>query len=164
MILTIEELQQYTQDYNDYELNTLIIEAAEDIVSDYLGYDLTSQILIETVDVVSNDYVILSAWIETVNTITLDGVAITDYKIVKNTIQFNRYISGTVVVNYNGGFSVVPSLIKLAMLQIATLKLLETGKKIGVTGVTNPDGVGNTFINYTNYDKYLKPLSKYRNI
>jgi len=60
----------------------------------------------------------------------------------------------------NGG---IPSVVPLSILRIATLMLSETGGNIGLTGKSFADN-SRTFINYSNYRKYLQPLDPYRRI
>ena len=67
-----------------------------------------------------------------------------------------------VYVEYTGGIATVPAAMKIVCCKIATLLLMETDKKIGVTGTSLPDGNGHQYINYTAYTKHLKPISKYR--
>ena len=54
-----------------------------------------------------------------------------------------------------------PDLIKLTIKRIATLLLMEAGENIGITGKSMPDN-SRTFINYTGYMKYLRPVQNYR--
>ena len=54
-----------------------------------------------------------------------------------------------------------PDIIKLTVKKIATLQLMEAGENIGITGKSMPDN-SRTFINYTSYMKYLRPVQNYR--
>jgi hypothetical protein len=56
----------------------------------------------------------------------------------------------------------VPPILKQTILRIATLLLTEADNNIGITSKQFGDSGGRTFINYTNFDKYLNPLSRYR--
>ena len=49
----------------------------------------------------------------------------------------------------------------MTILQIASLMLEESGGNIGITGKTMAEN-SRTFINYTNYDKWLKKLDPLR--
>jgi hypothetical protein len=66
----------------------------------------------------------------------------------------------------DGGGSMVitnmPDIIKLTVLRIAALLQTESDNSIGVTSVSFGEGGGRSFLNYTNFDKYLMPLSKYK--
>ena len=57
----------------------------------------------------------------------------------------------------------MPEVVKLSILRVATLMLSESGGNIGLTGKSF-DGNSRTFINYSNYRKYLQPLDPLRNI
>lgn len=57
----------------------------------------------------------------------------------------------------------VPSVVPLSIMRIATLMLSETNGNIGLTGKSFADN-SRTFINYSNYRKYLQPLDPYRRI
>lgn len=59
------------------------------------------------------------------------------------------------------GLTACPDLIKLTVNRIATLLLMEAGENIGVTSKSMPDN-SRTFINYTSYFKYLRPIQNYR--
>ncbi|MBQ0071486.1 MAG: hypothetical protein KBS81_06480 [Spirochaetales bacterium] len=59
------------------------------------------------------------------------------------------------------GTESLPASIKLSILRIATLMLQETGGNIGLTGKSFADN-SRTFINYSNYRKYLQPLDPIR--
>lgn len=54
-----------------------------------------------------------------------------------------------------------PVLILLTIKRIATLLLMEAGENIGITSKSMPDN-SRTFINYTSYMKYLRPIQNYR--
>jgi hypothetical protein len=56
----------------------------------------------------------------------------------------------------------VPRIIRLTVLRIAALLQSETDENIGVTSKTFGDSGSRTFVNYTNFDKYLLPISKYK--
>jgi hypothetical protein len=56
----------------------------------------------------------------------------------------------------------IPPIFKQTALRIAALLLTEADQNIGVTGKSFGDSGSRTFINYTNFDKYLSPLSKYK--
>jgi hypothetical protein len=56
----------------------------------------------------------------------------------------------------------LPDIIKLTGLRIAALLQTEGDNNIGITGKSFGDNGSRTFINYTNFDKYLLPISRYR--
>lgn len=55
----------------------------------------------------------------------------------------------------------MPEVVKLSILRVATLMLSESGGNIGLTGKSF-DNNSRTFINYSNYRKYLQPLDPIR--
>ncbi|MDD4012478.1 MAG: hypothetical protein PHI83_10055 [Sphaerochaetaceae bacterium] len=57
----------------------------------------------------------------------------------------------------------MPEVVRLSILRVATLMLSESGGNIGLTGKSF-DGNSRTFINYSNYRKYLQPLDPFRNV
>lgn len=59
------------------------------------------------------------------------------------------------------GADEMPEVVKLSILRIATLMLSETGGNIGLTGKSFSDN-SRTFVNYSNYRKYLQPLDGIR--
>jgi hypothetical protein len=56
----------------------------------------------------------------------------------------------------------VPAIFKQTALRISSLLLTEADNNIGITSKQFGDSGSRTFINYTNFDKYLLPLSKYK--
>jgi hypothetical protein len=57
----------------------------------------------------------------------------------------------------------IPEVVRLSILRVATLMLSESGGNIGLTGKSF-DGNSRTFINYSNYRKYLQPLDPLRTV
>ena len=55
----------------------------------------------------------------------------------------------------------VPSVVRLTVIRIAALMLEESGGNIGISGKSFADS-SRTFISYANYNKYLSPVSTYR--
>jgi hypothetical protein len=62
----------------------------------------------------------------------------------------------------NTGAQDMPAIFKQTALRIAALLLTEADNNIGITSKQFGDSGSRTFINYTNFDKYLSPLSKYK--
>lgn len=182
MIISVEEFNAYTNDYNDENTSVkeLVIGAAQNIVEQYLGYRLDFSPAEDYGMMNNNDFIPVSELVSAIesikineNELTVDDIK----KVYKNYITLKQKYSGFIEVAYYTGFSEEPSVIvnviwqskdpcpdaiKLAILQIASLKYMETGKRIGVTGLNTPDGVGTTFVNYTNFDKWLKAVAPYR--
>jgi hypothetical protein len=60
------------------------------------------------------------------------------------------------------GAADMPVIFKQTALRIAALLATEANDNIGITSKQFGDSGSRTFINYTNFDKYLFPLSKYK--
>jgi len=56
----------------------------------------------------------------------------------------------------------LPPLIKITVLRIGALLESESGGNIGITGNQFQEGGSRTFVNYTNFMKFLSPISHYR--
>jgi hypothetical protein len=56
----------------------------------------------------------------------------------------------------------IPKIIIATILRIATLLQTESDSNIGITSKYFGDSGTRTFTNYTNFDKYLSPISNYR--
>jgi len=58
----------------------------------------------------------------------------------------------------------IPEIIKLTIMRIATLLQSEADGNVGVNSKSFGEGGTRVFTNYTNFDKFLTPISKYRMI
>jgi len=58
--------------------------------------------------------------------------------------------------------SLLPDSIKITILRIAALLENESGGNIGITGNSFENGGTRTFVNYTNFGKFLHPISNHR--
>jgi hypothetical protein len=58
--------------------------------------------------------------------------------------------------------TIIPSIFKQTQLRIASLLYQEADQNIGVTSKSFGDSGARTFVNFTNFDKYLSVLSKFR--
>lgn len=75
--------------------------------------------------------------------------------------DFLRFDPETNVWNEDPQKNICPAVIKIAIKRIASLLLMEAGENIGVTSKSMPDN-SRTFVNYTSYMKYLRPIQNYR--
>lgn len=182
MIVSVDEFNAYTNDYNNENTSVkeLVIGAAQNIVEQYLGYRLDFSPAEDYGMMNNNDFIPVSELVSAIESIKINDNELTAddiKKVHKNYITLKNNYSGFIKVEYYTGYmkpgtiiplllwnsnATVPDAIKLAILQIASLKYMETGKRIGVTGLNTPDGVGTTFVNYTNFDKWLKAVAPYR--
>lgn len=179
MILTLDEFNLYLNDFNtdNDPMKTMVLKSAQEIVEQYLGYSLEIYEVTEKKYLVNTDFVSLREHVAAIKEISINeqALASNDIKnVYRNFVVFNAQYFGDLVIVYYSGFKAqvegalfennedCPDSIKLAILQIAALKYMETGKRIGVTGMNTPDGVGTTFVNYTNYNKWLQAIAPYR--
>ena len=75
--------------------------------------------------------------------------------------DFLRFDPENHVWNEDPQLNICPDIIKLTIKKIATLNLMEAGENIGVSSKSMPDA-SRTFINYTSYMKYLRPIQNMR--
>ena len=165
MIVTKEELLEYTGvELNTPELAELFIGAAQNIVESYLRYEIESKEYAKHFELHSSNIIKCGVKnITNVAEITIDGTPVEDYYIDDDKIILKQpVISDNIIVKFTAGFSTdLPSIIKLTVLRIAALLQTESNNNIGVSGKSFIDG-SRTFINYTNFSKYLDTCSKYK--
>ena len=176
VLVTVDDFNTYTGNYESdeavNELKSQIIVSAREVVANYLGFDPESDDYSDYVSGIGNNHLYLFAWpITQVDLVSIDGtqLASTDYEIAGSG-RYLRLKEGVwpvgvenIRVDYTAGWTIVqtPALIKTTILQIAALMYQETGGNIGITGKSFAEN-SRTFINYTNYDKWLKKLDPLR--
>lgn len=173
-IVTVDEFKLYAKKISGdsalEDLYEVFVNSAEAVVTDFLGYDPTSQTYTnETHYGDGRSYVCLKARpISALSAFSVDGVAedVLDYTIDDDRIiridGTEFYPGATLSVSYTAGYSTVPDLIKQTVLRIAALLSVEAGENIGVTSQSFDGGNTRSFLNYTNFDKYLAPIARYR--
>ena len=167
MIVTKEELQGYTgvQFEEGNNIAELFIGAGQNIVENYLGYQIESKEYTKHFSLHSSNVIKCGVKnITAVSTITIDGTPTENYYINDDEIILNQpVISDDIIITFTAGFSStdLPDIIKLTVLRIAALLQTESNNNIGISGKSFMDG-SRTFINFTNYDKYLIQCSKYK--
>ena len=165
MIVTTEELQGFTGvQLETPELAELFIGASQNIVENYLGYEIESKEYIKHFSLHSSNVIKCGVKnITAVSEITVDGTLVEDYYIDDDRIILNQpVISDNIIVKFTAGFTTdLPQIIKLTVLRIAALLQTESNNNIGISAKSFMDG-SRTFMNYTNYDKYLISCSKYK--
>jgi len=151
------------------QLYQLYIEAAEKIVADYLSYSPPSASYTHTIAGTGRSTIQLKAKpVTALTSVTIDGVSrdVADFSLDDERLTdttgsvFSRH--STIVVAYTAGFATVPALIQMAVMEIASLLSQQAGENIGVSSTTFDGGNTRSFINYTSFEKYLRPLSSYR--
>ena len=172
-LISVAELEAFTGNVetDNTTLKTTLCAAASSVVTDYLGYDPISATRYYRTVGVGFDFLILPIpAVASVSSITEDGtvLAATSYSLVSHGTKY--WIERTdglhflrdvkIVVTYLAGSATAPDIIKHATLRIAALMLEETHGNIGISSKSFAD-LSKTFINYTNYAKYLAPLAPY---
>lgn len=174
-IITTDELNTYLNDYNDdYDIIALkqaIINAAQSVIENYLGYEIvTGEVDEETITFINKveHCILLPKYANYISELKTNGSVIT------NIVRFGFFYykdADNLYINYKNceitakgifAFTTIPDVIKISCLKIASLMYMETNKRIGVSGVQLPDGLGHQYISYNNYDKHLFVLNSYR--
>ena len=167
MIITIDEVKNFSGIFPDTDdIVTSCAMSAESIVTDYLRYNPIKQTYTHKATGNGSNALVLNAC-PISGAVTIDGITYADYDYSNNIIKIDglkfdylkRY-----VVSYTAGYDAVnlPVIIKHTITQIAALLLTESGGHIGITSVSDNNSGSRTFINYSNFSKYLKNLAKYR--
>lgn len=150
-------------------LYQLYVDAAETIVEDFLSYDPATASYTHTLAGTNRTTLQLKAKpVTALTSVTIDGVArnVADFTIEDEVLTdttgaiFAR--GSSIVVAYTAGWSTVPALIQMAAMEIASLLSLQAGENIGVSSTSFDGGNSRTFINYTNFSKYLAAISTYK--
>jgi hypothetical protein len=177
VIASIAMFNTYSGNFEDaseaVQLKGAFLCTAEDIVTSYLGFDPKQQ---EYADVIasgsgSRRLYLPCRNITAVQSLTVGTTAV-DTALVTACDDHIRYIDyatkfpvgeDNISLSYTAGWEIgqMPSVIVVSILRIATLMLSETGGNIGLTGKSFADN-SRTFVNYSNYRKYLAPLDSLR--
>lgn len=164
MIVTVEELQKYSGDFNTSILDDTFIGSAQERVEGYLGYKIEEQDYTYSEVGFRGNFVELDAPIIQITSLTLNGVALSEYTVVRDVVNFPSVINGTLEISYSGGYQTIPSSIKEAVLGLAGKKKKTSGTAINASGFNMPDGVSTNYIPNTDTSdfKFLAPISSYR--
>ena len=177
MIATLDMLNTYSGNFEESveaaQLKTAFLAAAEEIATSHLGFDPGAR---SYTDVVASGtgmrrLYLPSRNIISVEALTMGGCAVDPSHVaacddhivfIDHTVKF-PYGEDNILLSYTAGWEreTMPAVITLSILRIATLMLSETGGNIGLTGKSFADNT-RTFINYSNYRKYLQPLDSLR--
>ena len=177
MIASIAMFDTYSGNFEDAPeavlLKTAFLATAEDIVASYLGFDPKQR---DYADIVCSGTGSRRLYLPSRNTTSVGaltvGTASMDITLVKAFDDHIRFVDHTtkfpigednIRLSYTAGWEIeqMPSVIVVSILRIATLMLSETGGNIGLTGKSFTDN-SRTFVNYSNYRKYLQPLEALR--
>jgi len=173
MIVSVTQFNTYSGNYEDatdvVAMKTNMLMSAQKVVEDYLGYNPESETRTDYVQGIGNNNLYLFAQpITAVSSISINGTAVasTDYDVLGNHLRLKQGVwpnNTEIAVTYTAGWSAlnVPDIVKLTILNIASLMLQESDGNIGITGKSMSED-SRTYINYTNYDKWLKKLDALR--
>lgn len=169
-IISLQQFNDYTNNYEENTLKQIYIDSAEEVVFDYLGFSPLIQDYDLYVSGVGDFKQYLPARdIEGINLLEVDGKEIDvlnisfkeDYLFTNDRTKIFTVGDENIHIQFTAGFRKMPDIIPLTILRIASLMLTEAGGNIGLTGKSFLDQ-SRTFVNYTNYKKYLEPLDKLR--
>lgn len=174
MIVSLTGFNAYSGNWEDNAeasaLKESFLMSVEEIVRDYLRYD---PVLQEHEDVIlsgngTRRLPLPSRPVRSLESFEMDGrrydASFFRFDDDRLTMRHHGHIftrgDGNIVLSYTSGWDEedMPNAIKVAILRIATLMLSETDGNIGVSGKSFADN-SRTFINYSNYRKYLEPLA-----
>jgi hypothetical protein len=175
--VSVEEFQKYSSVYGDEVLQQSYIDSAEDIIKNYLGYSPTLHSY--TYFCLGNGSIELQLRarpIVELISVEIDGVLISDSLPSRGEfIYYNKGfpLDSNIKVEYTAGYGnrpdddignglFLPQIIKTTVLRIASILQSESDGNVGVTSKSFGDSGTRTFINYTNFDKFLLPLSSYK--
>lgn len=171
-LISIEQLRAYTGNYEEDTLGLydVVVQSATEIVVDYLGYNPWYESYDEWISGAGGRKLYLNARdIENVNFLEINGQE-ADICDIGYKDDYIYSLSGKAIfkegvdnihVMYTAGLRQLPKLLTLSTLRIASLMLQEFNSNIGISSKSFADQ-SRTFINYSNYDKYLQPLKALR--
>ena len=173
MIVSVKQFDTYSGNYETsadvLQMKESMLSAATEIVANYLGYSPESEERTDYVQGIGTNHLYLFAQpISSVSEISFNGMSLLPpaYTICGNYLRLNQGVwpnATEIMVSYTAGWTAdnVPETVSMAIIQIATLMLEESGGNIGITGKSIADD-SKTFINYTSYEKWLKKLDPLR--
>ena len=170
----LEAFNTYTNDYEDSpEVNALkmqYITSAKEIVENYLGYRLDIHDVTEDhVFTGSNDIYLREFPVQECYSVKVNGRTLPAplFTLRGDHVRINDFCHchcGEVEVQYCAGYRTIPDLITQTVLRIASLLKTEANGNIGLTSKSYGNDGSHSFLNYTNYSKYLDPLYPFRTI
>lgn len=168
MIITIEDLQKFTNVYPE-DTNSqqgLFVESACNIIANYLHYEPEEKAYTFFIDGTGEKEIqVLAQPITEIKRIEVDGViqegCFFDRNCIFSSIPFPKGKRNIKVI-LTAGYKEIPAIIKLTALRIAGILQTESNNNIGINSKSFQDSGTRTFINTTNFDKYLLQIADYR--
>ena len=154
----------------EVSLKQTFLNSAMEMVSSYIGYSIEEKIYEDELIESAGSRVLFfpASPIKEITYLSIGGLTfdtnILKFKGDKVHIKgYGYFPKGFAVATFKAGWTEenLPSTIKETILRIATLMLAETNGNIGVTSKTFGDNT-RSFVQYTNYAKYLEPLQMYK--
>ena len=173
MIVSVDQFNVYSGNYEDtaevISMKENMLKSAQEVVENHLGYKVESETRTDYVQGIGNNNLYLFAQpITEVTSVSINGTEIpsTDFDVLGNHLRLKQGVwpnNTEITVTYTAGWSSdnVPDTVQLTILNIASLMLQESDGNIGITGKSMAED-SRTYINYTNYDKWLKKLDPLR--
>jgi hypothetical protein len=178
----IEELKEYSGAHDEDNLLQNYIDSAEDIVNAYLGYSPALHNYNQYFDGNGTNELQLKAKpVASIISVEIDGqpVPLSEFYNIGNSefIYYNNNIfpngKRNIKIEYDAGWGItidddttngdyLPRIIRMTVLRIASLLQTESSGNIGVQSKSFADSGTRTFTNYTNFDKYLLPISIFK--
>lgn len=171
LLATIKDLQDFTGVYEQEEnsQSKLFLGSASDIIRNYLGYDPELKNYKKAFNGNGQNYLRLETKpIQKINEVEINGVVepLEDFYFDDDTLFYkDGFIPEgikNVRIDFDSGFETIPDLIKLTCLRIAAILATEADQNIGITSKSFGESGSRTFYNFTNFNKYLLPLSKWK--
>ena len=169
-IATVEDFQKYTGFFEEVEQQQIYLDGAQDIVEKYLGYHVLEKKYVDLFHGNGTKTLQLKARPVKLITVKIEGGETpVDNFITEH--EFIYYKNGVfpegkynIEVKYKGGLSEgsVPELLRLTVLRLASLLATEAQGNIGVTSKSFGDSGTRTFLNNTDFSRYLLPVNSYR--
>jgi hypothetical protein len=179
--VSVDEFKKYSNVYEESDIQQKYVDSAENIVNNYLGYSPVLHNYMSILNGTGTSELQLKA--RPIRGIT--GIEINEESVPVTELYFDEdsefiyfdkiFPSGkrNVKVQYSAGYGTVPDsdllngellpvVIRMSVLRIAALLQSEGDSNIGVTSKSFADSGTRTFTNFTNFDKYLSPISFYK--
>lgn len=174
MIVTVADYNTYSGNLENslpvVAMKERMLKAAQEVVEEHLEYPIELCQHDDYLSPIGKPELYLNAFpVSRILSLSLCGsdIPASDYNIRGREIRLNSGVwpTGVGIVHcvYEAGWTseTVPDVIKQTIFELASLMLAESGGNIGITGKTMAEN-SRTFINYTNYERWLKKLDSLR--
>lgn len=171
LLATVKDLQNFSGVFESEENSQaeLFLGSASDIIINYLGYDPELKNYKNFYNGNGQNYLRLETKpIQQINEIQINGIVepLADFDFDDDTLIYKngKFPDGikNICIDFDSGFEKVPDLIKLTCLRIAAILACEADNNIAITSKSFGDNGSRTFYNFTNFNKYLLPISKWK--